>query len=496
MGRQDQRLPSQIKPRPASSKTYVRPARPIHRAGTRPPKHVPDDLDSGTSDDEETIELRRFWSQLKERRGSKRAATGSDRPQSALSLPLPTRPQCHASAWKRGDAPVVDGAAAREAVTPTAARRSLSIPRKSGRPIVPPQVFSPVAKHRRLAGATLWRWSEDMSFEVLCFLSAECVRRLVCACTVLRQTCSTCVAGVWRLVAPHLHLNSRNCGVSLDHVWLARTLWLEARDLSAKAAGTLLTDLARPGDRAVRGLRKLDLRNTKLENADKIVPLVRACAGLQFLDLSRTRLRDSGAKDVAGGLVYEPETGDFSPHRTLRILALESIGLTCESGPDIASALQSTPLEVLLLGRNQVADTGAKALARALAVGGQTRLTKLDISMNRLTSVGLAAIVGALGANRTLQCLDAGGNERIGHGLAASSDHAEKVSVGLMAAESLLDLHLWGCGLSDEACRIILDAQPRQLELLNLASNCLSPALRNKLIQMSRNCGPFAALRM
>lgn len=47
----------------------------------------------------------------------------------------------------------------------------------------------------------------------------------------------------------------------------------------------------------------------------------------------------------------------------------------------------------------------------------------------------------------------------------------------------LEDLHLWRCGLTDEAAGIVMDAEPPRLRLLNLAANPFSSELRGRLIR-------------
>jgi hypothetical protein len=144
------------------------------------------------------------------------------------------------------------------------------------------------------------------------------------------------------------------------------------------------------------------------------------------------------------------------------------------------------PLDALFLARNELGDKGAQALAEALTdEEHRTRnaqLLRLDVSENQLSAAGLAALLGALSSNQKLQSLNAGGNERIGGGLVCSPDCAQEVSAGLTSATALQDLHLWRCGLSDIACRMVVAARPPHLTLLNLAANPLSADLRSQLL--------------
>jgi len=312
--------------------------------------------------------------------------------------------------------------------------------------------------------------------------------------------CSTSISGVWRLVMPHLQLSSRTCAARLDRAWLSRAVWLEASNLKAKASDLLFLNLGRPAPRAVRALVALDLRNTKLVGShvvDGLISVVRNCAGLRYLNLSRTRLRDAGTREVLAALVFDPCTGDYRPHHGLRVLCLEECGLSGSVVPELLEAAGAVPLEDLLLAKNELGDTGAKALASMLRtpIGIRRTLTRLDLSYNRLTAWGLVALLDALGGNRSLQSLDAGGNEGIGEGLAeASSESAQEVAVGLASSKGLRELHLWRCGLSDTACHILFEAAPRHLELLNLAANPLSSALRECLVR--RDAHDMTAIRV
>jgi len=185
----------------------------------------------------------------------------------------------------------------------------------------------------------------------------------------------------------------------------------------------------------------------------------------------------------------DPFTGVYNPHRALRRLALEANGLTGDIGPILGRALLSMPLEALVLARNELGDKGAQALAKALTDeehrNRNAQLQQLDVSENQLSAAGLAALLGALGSNQALQSLDAGGNERIGGGLLCNPDCAQEVTAGLASATTLQDLRLWRCGLSDVACRMVVEARSQHLVLLNLAANPFSADFRSRLLHGS-----------
>lgn len=324
-------------------------------------------------------------------------------------------------------------------------------------------------------------------------IHADDVCSLLLACKTTRAACSIHTSAGWYTVLPHLILSSKMCVAQLKRVWLPRTLWLEGRDLDAAACQSLLTGLECTGARAARALLSLDLRNTKVCSPISLVSVARSCRSLRSLNVSRTRLRDLGASHLLGGLVLDPLTGSHSPHATLRVLALEDNRLTAAIGQELARVVMETPLEVLLLASNELGDEGVEAIAAALAgpsclkpadgSAESARLTRLDVSRNRLSSAGLANLVKSLNCNRTLRTLELGGNEKIGPGIAASTDCAASLVSGLMAAQGLEQIHLWKCGLGDYAYNLIAESLPANIAVVNLATNPFSSALKKSIVE-------------
>lgn len=331
----------------------------------------------------------------------------------------------------------------------------------------------------------LWRCPPDVTLEVLCLIHPDDVCALLVASKTTRAACSVHTSTGWHTVLPHLILTSKLCGTPLKRIWLPRTLWLEGRDLDSSACRSLLAGLECTGSRAARALLTLDLRNTKVCNPISLVSVTRACRSLCSLNVSRTRLRDLGASHLLGGLVFDPLTGSRSPHPALRVLALEDNRLTAAIGRELARVVVETPLEVLLLASNELGDEGVEAIAAGIAErpdplqlrdgnGGGGRLTRLDVSRNRLSSSGLAALVSSLSCNRTLRILEAGGNEKIGSSIAASTDCAASLASGLMSAKALEEIHLWKCGLGDAGYNLIAESLPPNIAVVNLATNDFS----------------------
>lgn len=351
---------------------------------------------------------------------------------------------------------------------------------------------------RRAPGNQLWKWASDVHLAVLAFLELESLAELARSCTGLREAGFVQVDNRWRLITPHLQLTYRCFDSCVDSVWLPNTQWLEARDLKAKSCSRLFSFFELTPSRQAKALVSLDLRNTKLSAEAALVNVVRTCASLRYLDLSRTRLRDHGGGQLLRGLVCDPHSGDFAPHRCLRHLVLEENGFSEAIAEDIASAALHTPLHTLLLKRNEIGDAGAIAIAESLAVGGgfyPGEIAKLDVSENQLTAIGLAALLQAAAKNDSVKVLDVGGNDRIGRTLMETAEIAEDVTAALDEVSALSDLHLWRCGLNDPACQLIVDAYPSTITLLNLAANPFSQELRNWLMR-SHAYRATAALRL
>lgn len=486
-----------------------------------------DELDSESSDDEE---LCAFWHNLRRLQvqsilaastsscvEASSGSRGSAQPKPLESEVLP----CGRGAWMEGATlspharsqpafcemprtppqpvrPHVDGRRTAELLRrEAAARRGTSMCSPSAWvQALQPGEAPPMRGVGAMVGLRLWHCPADLTLEVLCFVHADDVCSLLLTCKTARAACCIHTPEGWYTVLPHLILSSKMCAAQLKRVWWPRTLWLEGRDLDAAACQSLLNGLECTGASAAKALLALDLRNTKLASPISLVSVARSCRSLCSLNLSRTRLRDLGASHLLGGLVFDPLTGGHSPHTRLRFLSLEDNRLTAAIGRELARVILETPLEVLLLGSNDLRDVGAGAIADAIAgrknsscvkinssTAGSVRLTRLDISRNSISSSGFAAVVSSLASNRSLRILEAGGNEKIGPDLTASSDCATSVSSGLMAARGLAELHIWKCGLGDSAFNLIAESLPPNIAVVNLASNLFSSSLKRLIVE-------------
>jgi len=349
-------------------------------------------------------------------------------------------------------------------------------------------------------GLRLWRCPADVTLQVLCLLHSSEVCALILACKTTRAACSI----QNYVVMPHLILSSKIASAQLKRVWLPRTLWLEGRDLDAAASKLLLDGLECTGAQAARALVTLDLRNTKLFSPISLVSVARSCRNLRSLNVSRTRLRDLGACHLLNGLVLDPFSGCHSPHTALKVLSLEDNRLTAAVGVQLARVVVDTPLEVLLLASNELGDEGVEAIAAALVgrprdhflrhdclaqVHHNVKLTRLDVSRNRIGCAGVAALISSLSNNRImctaapeLRILEAGGNESIGQGLTEPCSASHSLTSGLQAAQGLEQLHLWKCGLGDSAYSLIAECLPPNATMVNLATNPFSASLRKMIM--------------
>lgn len=451
-------------------------------------------LDSESSDDEER-EVRDFWKNLRQMRAEKA------RSQYNWSAPDPprifraARPSPCDDRRREADG----GRSPRGAPPPPQPAKPQRVP------LVCPPSPSRSAAARRALGGPLWTSLAGLSLEILCFLTTESIGRLASAAPALQSLCSVAAPGGRQgrrlLVAPHGKLTSEKCESWVQQVDLAHVFWIEARDLNPKGSRALLAGLESRGPGSAKALLTLDLRNTRLQgSAHFVVAVLRACLNLRSLNLGRTRLRDEGAEILASGLLAEDsETRLLRAHPRLQTLCLEECGLTKVSGPMLVAAALAMPrLEELVLGRNEIGDETALAIARALSplgpCTGGASLTRLDLSENLLTGEGLAELAGALASHGYLQSLDVGGNERIGGVMDSKTECAQQVAEGLNSAAALRDLHLWRCGLYDESATLLVDSLPPRLRLLNIAANPFSRELRRKLVRL-RGSGGACSIR-
>ena len=132
-----------------------------------------------------------------------------------------------------------------------------------------------------------------------------------------------------------------------------------------------------------------------------LLPLTRVISrhpSLKVLHLSYNRLSES---DEIAALARALETNN-----ALTELYLDHNEIDAKGATILASALrENQTLQVLHLSSNQIHDTGAKAFANVLVVDNTT-LKRLSLERNRITSIGVEALLTALKSNVTILHLE------------------------------------------------------------------------------------------
>ena len=164
----------------------------------------------------------------------------------------------------------------------------------------------------------------------------------------------------------------------------------------------------------------------------------------------------------------------------LRVLDLSANHLLPEDIPSLADALESLPLlEVLILADNQLlhqtrggalAATSPSVLRFQQAVGGLSRLQRLDLDSNCLSAPQIATLSSAFGGLANLGELSLSGNYAMGEGMEALACALPRL--GLLG---LLDLSGNSIGLDGAVA--LRQALPHlcQLQVLQLRGNMLGP---------------------
>ncbi|XP_060776918.1 NACHT, LRR and PYD domains-containing protein 12-like isoform X4 [Neoarius graeffei] len=252
----------------------------------------------------------------------------------------------------------------------------------------------------------------------------------------------------------------------------------------------------------VKASRRADLRRCNLtEESCRVLSSVLSSnsSSLRELDLSHNyNLQDSGVKLLSAGLE--------NPHCTLEILSLWGCNLTEESCRVLSSVLSSNSsrLRELDLRDNNLQDSGVKLLSaglenphctletlslRELNLSGNNlqdsgvkllsaglenphcTLEKLRLSNCRITGEGCAALVSALRSNPShLRELALNWNNPGKSGVKLLSDLLKDPHC------TLETLHLRGCKLTEESCRVlssVLSSNSSRLRELDLSANNL-----------------------
>lgn len=124
------------------------------------------------------------------------------------------------------------------------------------------------------------------------------------------------------------------------------------------------------------------------------------------LDLSRNFLSDLSAGEIADSLVTQTSS---QRRPTLRKLSLHGNHFTEIGMVKLCSAIPSTKIQVLKIGKMPLGDVGALGVAEML-MDASCPLRKLDLRSNSLGSTGASIISRALGVNESLEVLCLGKN--------------------------------------------------------------------------------------
>ena len=168
--------------------------------------------------------------------------------------------------------------------------------------------------------------------------------------------------------------------------------------------------------------------------------MLQLCPTITELNLLNNWLGVEGAQHVAALL---------RKHTSLKCLDVGACGLGAEGATLIADAIADAPhgLESLSMYYNSIEDSGAIALANAIAHHEHVALTSLDISDNRIGNEGVLALLDAVQLSETLIALN------VGHS-------------GDLALSKALSVAVYENSQSAEIARMSLPAEPSEADLL------------------------------
>jgi len=205
--------------------------------------------------------------------------------------------------------------------------------------------------------------------------------------------------------------------------------------------------------------------------------------------------------DLASNMIYGAAAGSLSEaiaaHPKLVSLSLDHNPLCDAGGVSIARALLTSPLTDLSLAFTGVGDDTCACLAAALAPprdGGSIspaspscQLRRLNLTGDRVTSVGASALAASLGG---LRALDLGANTLL-------DSEAACTLAAALPASSLSSLRLAGCGVDARACaRLAMGASISLLTALDLSANHFGAAGSDEIAWVLADCAALTSLSL
>nr|CAI9704839.1 unnamed protein product [Rangifer tarandus platyrhynchus] len=188
-------------------------------------------------------------------------------------------------------------------------------------------------------------------------------------------------------------------------------------------------------------IQKLSLQNCCLTEAGcGVLPgVLRSLPTLRELHLSDNPLGDAGLRLLCEGLL--------DPQCRLEKLQLEYCNLTAASCEPLAAVLRATrDLKELVVGNNDIGETGAQVLCRGLAESA-CQLETLKLENCGLVAASCKDLCRLVASQVSLKDLDLGSNRLGDAGLA-------ELCPGLLSPSSQLRaLWLWECDLTVSSCR-------------------------------------------
>jgi Ran GTPase-activating protein (RanGAP) involved in mRNA processing and transport len=267
-----------------------------------------------------------------------------------------------------------------------------------------------------------------------------------------------------------------------------KELVLEQVDSRTVGLHPVLQELARNTT-----VTNLTIRDSVLsrENAHQLQAALRQNTALQHLSLRHKRLRSAGLAEIASALyrntsiktldLADNGLDDIESANVLRELlcrnkTITSLDLDDNAFGSNAAAVRSifegvrnnTALQQFSVSQCELNDQGISILANAL-VARNASMVKLDLSCNKITSVGVRALVDDnVEIVKTLTELCLMGNPLNSEGATIMAD-----ALGRNAMPSLKQLDLDFCGIDDDGFVAMVSAleQSTSLQILDLESN-------------------------